>query len=204
MLKNISFDAGGIKFTNLLRTLHGSVSTTGHALDGVAIVSDIVGSTDPLNSSRRLCDILRSFKNVAPPVSALHQPYTPEFIKASVSRLLEDLKLVNPLVHQVRLALTALCLIIYVLQLTNIVVANQSANATLALGASPIMATAPEEMEDLSRVIGALLVNFGTIKDKDGMLLAGMQVSTSLPEIYSPLVDVLRTLRQFKQEASCF
>jgi thiamine-phosphate diphosphorylase/hydroxyethylthiazole kinase len=50
---------------------------------------------------------------------------------------------------------------------------NQSANATLALGASPIMATAPEEMEDLSRIVGALLVNFGTITDKEGMLLAG-------------------------------
>lgn len=52
-------------------------------------------------------------------------------------------------------------------------VTNQSANATIALGASPIMATAPEEMEDLSRVIGALLVNFGTITDKEGMFLAG-------------------------------
>lgn len=52
-------------------------------------------------------------------------------------------------------------------------VTNQSANATLALGASPIMATAPQEMEDLSRVIGALLVNFGTISDKEGMLSAG-------------------------------
>jgi thiamine-phosphate diphosphorylase/hydroxyethylthiazole kinase len=35
------------------------------------------------------------------------------------------------------------------------------------------MATAPEEMQDLSRVIGALLVNFGTVKDKEAMLLAG-------------------------------
>jgi thiamine-phosphate diphosphorylase/hydroxyethylthiazole kinase len=53
------------------------------------------------------------------------------------------------------------------------VVTNQSANATLALGASPIMATASAEMEDLSRVSGALLVNMGTVTDKDGMLLAG-------------------------------
>jgi thiamine-phosphate diphosphorylase / hydroxyethylthiazole kinase len=53
------------------------------------------------------------------------------------------------------------------------VVTNQSANATLALGASPIMATASAEMEDLSRVSGALLVNMGTVTDKEGMLLAG-------------------------------
>lgn len=35
------------------------------------------------------------------------------------------------------------------------------------------MATAPEEMEDLSRAIGALLVNFGTIQSLEGMLVAG-------------------------------
>jgi len=50
---------------------------------------------------------------------------------------------------------------------------TQSANATLALGASPIMSNAPEEMEDLSKVIGALLVNIGTITNKEGMILAG-------------------------------
>lgn len=50
---------------------------------------------------------------------------------------------------------------------------TQSANVTLALGASPIMATAAREMEDLSKVSGALLVNFGTIADKAGMLEAG-------------------------------
>jgi thiamine-phosphate diphosphorylase/hydroxyethylthiazole kinase len=47
------------------------------------------------------------------------------------------------------------------------------ANATIALGASPIMATAPQEMEDLSQVPGALLINFGTVSDKESMLLAG-------------------------------
>ena len=35
------------------------------------------------------------------------------------------------------------------------------------------MATAPEEMEDLSNVAGSLLVNFGTIQNLDGMLAAG-------------------------------
>ena len=35
------------------------------------------------------------------------------------------------------------------------------------------MATAPEEMEDLSKVAGSLLVNFGTIQNLDGMLTAG-------------------------------
>ena len=42
------------------------------------------------------------------------------------------------------------------------------------------MATAPQEMEDLSRVSGALLVNFGTISDKAGMIEAGTISSPSL------------------------
>ena len=64
------------------------------------------------------------------------------------------------------------------IQITNTVVTTQSANATIALGASPIMATAPEEMEDLSAVAGSLLVNFGTIQDLDGMLAAGKHLSS--------------------------
>jgi len=43
------------------------------------------------------------------------------------------------------------------------VVINDSANATLAVGASPIMATNPRDCKDLSPVIGALLVNFGWV-----------------------------------------
>lgn len=56
------------------------------------------------------------------------------------------------------------------------VVATQSANLTLALGASPIMATAPQEMEDLSKICGALLVNIGTLTTAtaEGMKAAGM------------------------------
>ena len=59
---------------------------------------------------------------------------------------------------------------------------TQSANATLALGASPIMATTPEEMEDLSKATGALLVNFGTIQDLEGMLEAGALFSRGILE----------------------
>jgi thiamine-phosphate diphosphorylase/hydroxyethylthiazole kinase len=47
------------------------------------------------------------------------------------------------------------------LQITNNVVINDSANATLAVGASPIMATNARDVADLSKVIGALLINFG-------------------------------------------
>ena len=54
-------------------------------------------------------------------------------------------------------------------------VATQSANVTLAVGGSPIMATEPNEMEDLTRICGALLINIGSVKTEDlnGMILAG-------------------------------
>ena len=51
---------------------------------------------------------------------------------------------------------------------------TQSANATIALGASPIMATSPEEMEDLAKIPGGLLINFGTLTSLEGMVVAGM------------------------------
>lgn len=61
------------------------------------------------------------------------------------------------------------------MQITNNVVATQSANVTLAVGASPIMATELQEMEDLSWISDALLVNIGTMRSetKESMLKAG-------------------------------
>lgn len=40
------------------------------------------------------------------------------------------------------------------------------------------MATTPEEMEDLSRIPGALLINIGTLRSgqQDGMLKAGQSL----------------------------
>lgn len=73
-------------------------------------------------------------------------------------------------------------------QITNIVVANQSANATIALGASPIMSSAPEEMYDLSRILGALLINFGTVTDTQAMLVAGQFANDmKKPVIFDPV-----------------
>lgn len=73
-------------------------------------------------------------------------------------------------------------------QITNNVVINDSANATLAVGASPIMATNPFDVKDLSPAIGALLVNFGTITDKAGMLVAGREANVNRkPVVYDPV-----------------
>jgi hydroxyethylthiazole kinase len=47
--------------------------------------------------------------------------------------------------------------------ITNYVVMNSTANALLALGASPVMAHAEEEVEDMVRLAGALVINIGTL-----------------------------------------
>ncbi|MBN1382428.1 MAG: hydroxyethylthiazole kinase [Deltaproteobacteria bacterium] len=49
--------------------------------------------------------------------------------------------------------------------ITNYVVMNYTANALLALGASPVMAHAEEEMEDMVNISGALVINIGTLSD---------------------------------------
>ena len=59
--------------------------------------------------------------------------------------------------------------------ITNYVVMNNSANALLAIGASPVMAHWVSEMEEMTVIAGALVLNIGTLDDKwiDGMLIAG-------------------------------
>ena len=50
-----------------------------------------------------------------------------------------------------------------VLSITNYVVTNTTANALLAIGASPIMSHAVEEMAELLAFSGALVINLGTV-----------------------------------------
>ena len=60
-------------------------------------------------------------------------------------------------------------------QITNYVVMNETANATLALGALPVMAHAPEEVQEMAGMAGALVLNIGTLSGHwiEAMLLAG-------------------------------
>jgi hydroxyethylthiazole kinase len=64
-------------------------------------------------------------------------------------------------------------------QITNYVVMNETANATLALGALPVMAHAPQEVEEMAGAAAALVLNIGTLSEHwiDAMLLAGKAAS---------------------------
>jgi hydroxyethylthiazole kinase len=56
--------------------------------------------------------------------------------------------------------------------ITNDVVMNPTANALLAIGASPVMAHAPEEAADFARAAAALVVNLGTLTAQRAQAMA--------------------------------
>jgi hydroxyethylthiazole kinase len=87
---------------------------------------------------------------------------------------LRELRERKPLVHQI----------------TNYVVMNETANATLALGALPVMAHAPEEVEEMVGLASALVLNIGTLSEHwiEAMLLAGRAASErGIPVVLDPV-----------------
>jgi hydroxyethylthiazole kinase len=75
-------------------------------------------------------------------------------------------------------------------QITNYVVMNETANATLALGALPVMAHAPQEVEEMASVAGALVLNIGTLSEAwiEAMLLAGGAANRAgVPVVLDPV-----------------
>jgi hydroxyethylthiazole kinase len=75
-------------------------------------------------------------------------------------------------------------------QITNYVVMNETANATLALGALPVMAHAVQEVEEMASAASALVLNIGTLSDEwvEAMLLAGRAANRSgTPVVLDPV-----------------
>jgi hydroxyethylthiazole kinase len=75
-------------------------------------------------------------------------------------------------------------------QITNYVVMNETANATLALGALPVMAHAGEEVEEMARIASSLVLNIGTLSEHwiEAMLLAGAAASARhIPVVLDPV-----------------
>src|SRR5947209_18176126 len=75
-------------------------------------------------------------------------------------------------------------------QITNYVVMNETANATLALGALPVMAHAPEEVEEMVALAGALVLNIGTLSSHwiEAMIAAGTAANErGVPVVLDPV-----------------
>src|SRR6476660_3763472 len=95
-------------------------------------------------------------------------------MSSSPGQMLAELRERKPLVHQI----------------TNYVVMNETANATLALGALPVMAHAPEEVEEMVALAGALVLNIGTLSTHwvDAMLAAGrVATERGIPIVLDPV-----------------
>jgi hydroxyethylthiazole kinase len=75
-------------------------------------------------------------------------------------------------------------------QITNYVVMNETANATLALGALPVMAHAREEVEEMVALAGALVINIGTLSPHwvEAMVVAGKSANArKVPVVLDPV-----------------
>lgn len=106
---------------------------------------------------------------------------------------IQSVKQQSPLVHNI----------------TNYVVMNTSANALLAVGASPIMAHAKSEVSDMVAIAHALVINIGTLDEywAEAMLQAAEKAHTlNKPWVLDPVGagatpfrdDILQQLLQFK------
>jgi len=104
-----------------------------------------------------------------------------EFSRKTVE-ILREIRRRKPLVHHI----------------TNFVVMNSTANVTLAVGASPIMAHAHEEMEAMAAFADALDINIGTLTPYwvESMILAGKAAGKrAIPVILDPVGSGATPLR---------
>lgn len=95
---------------------------------------------------------------------------------------IEALRKKRPLIHHI----------------TNMVVMNTTANATLAIGASPVMAHSPDEVEEMVSFAGALVLNIGTLTRDlvQSMIKAGQRANQlSIPVIFDPVGAGATSLR---------
>jgi len=82
--------------------------------------------------------------------------------------------------------------------ITNFVVMNTTANTLLAMGASPVMAHAENEVEEMVSFAGALVLNIGTLTDAwiASMITAGKKANTlNTPVILDPVGSGATSLR---------
>jgi hydroxyethylthiazole kinase len=99
-------------------------------------------------------------------------------LKGLLTRIREE----KPLVHNI----------------TNYVVMNFTANTLLAMGASPVMAHAPNEVEEMVSLARALVINIGTLSDPwiEAMFMAGRKAhEKGLPVVLDPVGSGATSLR---------
>ena len=87
---------------------------------------------------------------------------------------LEEIRKQSPLVHNI----------------TNYVVMNNTANALLSIGASPVMAHSKVEVEDIVSISSSLVINMGTLSEQwvESMIIAGKKAKRlGKPIVFDPV-----------------
>ncbi len=92
--------------------------------------------------------------------------------KEKIIALYSTIRKINPLVHHI----------------TNVVTVNDCANVTLAVGASPVMATSIKEVEEMVQLANALVINIGTIQ-ADGFKAMVLAAKTANKEKIPVILD---------------
>jgi len=95
-------------------------------------------------------------------------------IKAYTIELISKVRQKSPLIHNI----------------TNFVVMNSSANILLAIGASPVMAHCHAEIEEMTSLASALVLNIGTIQEDwlESMILAARTANAKgIPIVLDPV-----------------
>ena len=91
-----------------------------------------------------------------------------------ISQLLEKVRATKPLVHHI----------------TNYVTVNDCANIVLAIGASPIMADDIDEVESITAISQAIVLNIGTLNKRtvESMIAAGKKANQlGIPVAFDPV-----------------
>lgn len=134
---------GGLNAANIERVMFAS-SLPARKLDGIALVSAIMTSSEPRRTASGLKALLTSTPAFAhPQTTSVQSSDELHKLPALISRIRQS----RPLIQH----------------MTNNVVKNFSANVTIAVGGSPAMSEAADEVEDFANANGALLVNMGML-----------------------------------------
>jgi thiamine-phosphate diphosphorylase/hydroxyethylthiazole kinase len=138
---------GGINASNAQRVLYQTKSLH-RQLDGVAVVSAIIGAEDPTTMAKELLLLVKSQAPWVPQTLVEHgKSINKENIQDYVPIIVSLVAKQKPLCHN----------------MTNLVVQNFAANVALCIGGSPIMSNNGVEASDLAKNGGSLVVNMGTV-----------------------------------------
>jgi thiamine-phosphate diphosphorylase/hydroxyethylthiazole kinase len=156
---------GGINASNIQQVMEAGAA-------GIAVVSAIVTADDVCQAACSLVQLVNKY--VSKTGDAPQQQLSSQTLQGRIGAILQVVKDKKALIHHI----------------TNLVVTNLTANATLAVGASPVMAHAQEEVADMVKHAGALVLNMGTL-DQNWVASAHLAAKTAsklnIPVVFDPV-----------------